>query len=50
MDWTICILLLIFWALGMAAAHTAGGLIHVLLAVALVVMVVRLIQRRKILD
>ena len=50
MLWTICIILLILWALGMATSYTAGGLIHILLVVALVVVVIRLIQGRRILD
>jgi uncharacterized membrane protein YtjA (UPF0391 family) len=49
MLWTICIILLVLWALGMATSYTAGGLIHILLVVALVVMVFRLIQGRRIL-
>jgi len=49
MLWTICVILLVLWALGMATSYTAGGLIHILLAVALVVMVVRLISGRRIL-
>lgn len=46
--WTICIILLILWALGMATSYTAGGLIHLLLAVALIVLVIRLFQGRRI--
>jgi hypothetical protein len=49
MLWTICIILLVLWALGMATSYTAGGLIHILLVVALVVVVIRLIQGRRIL-
>src|ERR1017187_3890884 len=49
MLWTICVILLVLWALGMATSYTAGGLIHVLLAVALVVVIFRLIQGRRIL-
>ena len=49
MLWTICIILLVLWALGMATSYTASGLIHILLVVALVVMVIRLIQGRRIL-
>ena len=49
MLWTICVILLVLWALGMVTSFTAGGLIHILLVVALVVMVVRLIQGRRIL-
>ena len=49
MLWTICIILLVLWALGMVTAYTAGGLIHILLAVALVIIVIRLISGRRIL-
>lgn len=48
MLWTICIILLVLWALGMATAFTAGGLIHLLLLIAVVVMVFRLIQGRRV--
>lgn len=48
MLWTIAVILVILWALGMATAYTAGGLIHILMVVALVVVVVRLIQGRRI--
>jgi uncharacterized membrane protein YtjA (UPF0391 family) len=48
MLWTICILLLILWALGMVTAYTAGGLIHILLVVALVVLVIQLVQGRSV--
>jgi hypothetical protein len=49
MLWTICVILLVLWALGMATSYTAGGLIHILLLIALVVMAIRLIQGRRIL-
>ena len=48
MLWTICVILLVLWALGMATSYTAGGLIHILLVVALVVLVFRLIQGRRL--
>jgi hypothetical protein len=48
MLWTICIILLVLWALGMATAYTAGGLIHLLLVVAVVILVIRLFQGRRI--
>jgi uncharacterized membrane protein YtjA (UPF0391 family) len=48
MLWTLCIILLVLWALGMATSYTASGLIHILLVVALVIMVVRLVQGRRI--
>lgn len=50
MLWTICVILVILWVLGMVTSYTAGGLIHVLLAIALVVLVIRLIQGRRILS
>ncbi|MGA3041550.1 MAG: lmo0937 family membrane protein [Bryobacteraceae bacterium] len=49
MLWTICIILLVLWALGLATSYTAGGLIHILLVIALIVMVIRLIQGRRVL-
>jgi len=48
MLWTICVILLVLWALGLATSYTGGGLIHILLAVALVVFVIRLLQGRRI--
>ena len=48
MLWTICLILLVLWALGLATSYTAGGLIHVLLVIALVVVVIRLVQGRRI--
>jgi hypothetical protein len=49
MLFTICVILLILWALGMLTAYTAGGLIHILLAVAVVILVIRLLQGRRVL-
>ena len=46
---TIVVSLLILWALGFATSYTLGGLIHVLLVIALIVVVVRLLQGRKVL-
>lgn len=48
MLWTICIILLVLWALGLATSYTAGGLIHILLVVAVLVLIFRLIQGRRI--
>jgi hypothetical protein len=47
MLWTIFVVLLVLWALGMATAYTASGLIHVLLVFAAVVLVFRMIQGRR---
>ena len=48
MLWTICVILLILWALGMATSYTAGGLIHILLLIAVVALLFRVIQGRRI--
>jgi hypothetical protein len=47
MLWTLVFILLVLWLLGMVTSYTAGGLIHILLVVALVVVVVRLLQGRR---
>ncbi len=47
MIWTVVVVLLILWALGFAV-HIGGGLIHLLLVIALIVVVVRLIQGRRV--
>ena len=49
MLWTICVILLILWLLGLVSGYTMGGVIHVLLVIAIIVVVVRLIQGRKVL-
>jgi hypothetical protein len=48
MLWTILVILFILWFLGLVTAHTFGGLIHILLVIALIVLIVRLLQGRKI--
>lgn len=48
MLWTICVILLVLWLLGMVSSYTMGGLIHILLVIAIVVVLVRLIQGRKV--
>jgi hypothetical protein len=47
MLWTIFIVLCFLWLLGMVTSYTAGGLIHILLGVALVVFVINLLSGRK---
>ena len=49
MLWTICVILLILWLLGLVSGYTMGGVIHVLLVIAVIVLVVRLIQGRRVL-
>lgn len=46
--WTLAIILIVLWLLGFMSAYTFGGLIHLLLVVALVVVVIRLIQGRRV--
>ena len=48
MLWTLVLVLLVLWALGLVTSYTMGGLIHVLLVVALVVLLLRIIQGRRI--
>ena len=46
---TLVIVLLVLWALGLVTAYTLGGLIHILLVVAIIVVLLRVIQGRKVL-
>jgi hypothetical protein len=48
MLWTIFMILLVLWALGLATSYTAGGLIHVLLVIAVIVVIIQLLQGRKV--
>jgi hypothetical protein len=47
MLWTIAVILLVVWALGSLTAYTAGGLLHLLLVIALIVVVVQFIGGRR---
>lgn len=46
MLWTIAVLLLILWLLGMVSSYTLGGFIHILLILAIIAVLVRIIQGR----
>jgi hypothetical protein len=46
---TVAIVLIVLWLLGMVSAYTMGGLIHVLLVVAVAVILIRVIQGRRVL-
>jgi hypothetical protein len=48
MLWTIFVILLVLWALGLVTSYTLGGFIHILLLLAVVVLVVRLFQGRRL--
>lgn len=47
MLWTIAVVLLILWLLGLVSSYTMGGFIHILLIVAIVIVLVRVIQGRR---
>ncbi len=47
MLWTIAMVLLILWMLGLVSSYTMGGLIHILLVLAIVVVAISIIQGRK---
>src|SRR5579872_854980 len=46
MLWTIAVILLILWLLGMVSSYTLGGFIHILLVLAIIVVLIRVIQGR----
>jgi uncharacterized protein DUF5670 len=48
MLWTIAVVLLVLWALGLVTSTTMGGFIHLLLVAAVVVVLVRIIQGRRV--
>ena len=47
MLWTIFVILLVLWALGLVSSYTLGGYIHILLVVAIAVVLIRIIQGRR---
>ena len=49
MLWTIAAVLIILWILGMVTSYTMGGLIHILIVVAVIVILIRIITGRKVL-
>jgi len=48
MLWTIAVILLVLWALGLVSAYTMGGFIHVLLVIAIIVIIVQVLQGRRL--
>jgi hypothetical protein len=48
MLWTIFVILLVMWALGLVTSYTMGGFVHILLVIALVILVVNLVQGRRV--
>ena len=47
MLWTIALILIILWVVGLVSSYTMGGLIHVLLVIAIIVVLVNVIQGRR---
>ena len=47
MLWTIAVLLLVLWVIGLVTAYTFGGFVHILLGIAVVVVPIKVIQGRK---
>jgi len=47
MLWTIAVILLVLWALGLVTSYTMGGFIHLLIVLAVIVVLIRVIQGRK---
>ncbi len=45
--WTIAIILVILWALGMVTSYTLGGFVHILLVLAIIIILIRVIQGRR---
>ena len=50
MLWTIAVILVILWLLGSVSSYTMGGFIHILLVLAIIVVLVRVIQGRRVLS
>jgi hypothetical protein len=48
MLWTIAMILLVLWVLGLVSSYTMGGFIHLLLVLAVIVILIRLIQGRRL--
>jgi hypothetical protein len=45
--WTIAVILIILWLLGLVTSYTVGGFVHILLVLAIIVILIRVIQGRK---
>ena len=47
MLWTIAVILIVLWAVGLVSSYTLGGFIHILLLIAVVVIIINLVQGRR---
>ncbi|MGB7754000.1 MAG: lmo0937 family membrane protein [Candidatus Acidiferrales bacterium] len=50
MLWTIFVILVVLWLLGIVTSYTMGGFIHLLLVLAVVVLLIRVLQGRRVVD
>ena len=48
MLWTIFVILLVMWLLGLISGYTVGGLVHILLVIAIIVVVIQVLQGRRV--
>jgi hypothetical protein len=48
MLWTIFVILLVLWLLGLVTSYTMGGFVHVLLVIAVVILIIQLVQGRRV--
>lgn len=48
MLWTVAVILLVMWALGMVSGYTMGGFVHVLVVIAIIAVLIRLISGRRV--
>jgi len=48
MLWTIAVIMMVLWLLGLVSSYTIGGFIHILLVIAIIVVLVRIIQGRRL--
>ncbi|MFI5092966.1 MAG: lmo0937 family membrane protein [Candidatus Acidiferrum sp.] len=48
MLWTIFVILVVLWLLGLVTSYTLGGFIHILLVLAVIILVIRLVQGRRV--
>ena len=47
MLWTIAVILIVLWLLGLVTSYTMGGFVHIILVIAIIVLIVGFIQRRR---
>jgi hypothetical protein len=47
MLWTIAVILIVLWLLGLVSSYTLGGFIHILLVIAIVIIIINLVQGRR---